>query len=236
MLMKITEIQKQELCQLYVEGYTNQQLSDKYGISLGYVYLILRYNKISIRNRITSTLKKGDVYFKWTILGEPFVKKYSQPSVQTTQILCRCECGSEKIVPIRCNKPVSRMCLDCYHKNGNSTHGQSRTKLYRTFHAMKDRCYNPNNYSYKIYGGKGIKICDEWNNDFFAFKEWAENNGHQDGLSIERRDPRLNYCPENCEWISKSENSIRANEFKDKLIQELLVENQRLKDLLSLKT
>ena len=78
---------------------------------------------------------------------------------------------------------------------------------------MKQRCYNINNPKYYLYGGKNITICDEWLNDYNTFKKWALENGYKPNskLSIDRIDSSKDYCPENCRWISISENSARAN-------------------------
>ena len=69
---------------------------------------------------------------------------------------------------------------------------------------MLRRCYNPNSSSYKWYGGKGITVCDEWRH-CKAFREWALSSGYKPGLSIERIDNEKGYSPENCKWISLSE-------------------------------
>ena len=92
----------------------------------------------------------------------------------------------------------------------NTTHGLSRTKAYRTFHGMKQRCYNTNNPEYKNYGGRGIKICDEWLNDVSKFWEWVLENGwdenkSRDDQSIDRINVNGNYCPENCRIIPMSQ-------------------------------
>lgn len=90
-------------------------------------------------------------------------------------------------------------------------------KLYRTWVGMKQRCSNPNTPSWKHYGGKGIKVCDEWQ-DFEAFRRWSLTNGFNDTptldqmdmLSIERKKSNLDYCPGNCEWITRRENIKRT--------------------------
>lgn len=83
-------------------------------------------------------------------------------------------------------------------------HGMDGTKLYRVWSRMKERCNNKNNKSYKNYGGRGIKFCDEWN-DFIPFMEWAFDNGYKEGLSLDRINVNGNYCPSNCRWITMFE-------------------------------
>lgn len=75
---------------------------------------------------------------------------------------------------------------------------------------MKERCNNPNNKSYQLYGARGIKVCDEWESSFHAFRDWALKNGYSPELEIDRIDPDGPYSPDNCRWITKSENSKRS--------------------------
>ena len=90
-------------------------------------------------------------------------------------------------------------------------------RLDRIFFAMKRRCYNPNNNKYKIYGARGIRICDEWVDNKEEFMRWAVNNGYQVDLTIDRIDVNGNYCPENCRWITiKEQNQNRRNTIKIK--------------------
>ena len=86
------------------------------------------------------------------------------------------------------------------------THWDNK-RLHKIFGGMKDRCYNPNDKSYKWYGEKGIKICDEWMKNPKLFESWALNNGYTDSLTIDRIDENKNYCPENCRWISGVDNA-----------------------------
>ena len=102
--------------------------------------------------------------------------------------------------------------------NPNYRHGLSSTRLYKIFYGMKHRCYNTSNKHYKHYGGRGIKVCDEWLNDFTIFHDWAIANGYKDDLTIDRIDVNGDYEPSNCKWSTQEEqasnkrNSIRANE------------------------
>jgi hypothetical protein len=87
----------------------------------------------------------------------------------------------------------------------------SYTRLYNIWRGMKQRCNNPNHTSYHRYGGRGIKVCFQWEHDFNAFKCWTLRNGYADDLTIDRIDNDEGYNPGNCQWISKADNSKGPN-------------------------
>lgn len=137
----------------------------------------------------------GEKIYKLTIIEELKERdKYGN-----RQWLCQCECGNKKIYTTS-NLNVVKGC-GC----AKGKHKCSQTKLYRTYQRMKNRCYRKNYPQYNNYGGRGIKVCDEWLNDFLTFKNWSLENGYKEGLSIDRINPNGNYEPNNCRWITMFE-------------------------------
>lgn len=91
-------------------------------------------------------------------------------------------------------------------KQGFQTkHGLRKHPLYHNWQGMKNRCYNKNSADYNNYGGRGIKVCDLWKEDFVEFLYWSLKHGWEKGLSLERKDCDKDYSPENCEWIPLSD-------------------------------
>lgn len=89
---------------------------------------------------------------------------------------------------------------------------KSSTRLYRIWQNMKKRCFNPNHPQYKNYGGRGITVCDAWDNSFETFERWALSHGYADDLTIDRINNDGNYTARNCQWITRSENSKKMKE------------------------
>ena len=81
-------------------------------------------------------------------------------------------------------------------------------RLRNIYALMKTRCYNSNAKNYKYYGGKGIRVCDEWKNDFLAFYKWSISNGYDDSLSLDRVEIDKDYEPNNCRWVTAK---VQAN-------------------------
>lgn len=108
-----------------------------------------------------------------------------------------------------------KRCKTCKHINsyGNYisySYKWKNKRIKSIFWQMVNRCYNNQNKNYRFYGAKGIKICDEWLNNPIAFEQWALQNGYEDNLTIDRIDSNKDYCPNNCQWISREENTRKA--------------------------
>lgn len=102
-------------------------------------------------------------------------------------------------------------------------HNLSRSRINKIYLAMKNRCYCKTSDRYSYYGGRGIKICDEWLSDFMSFYNWAMANGYNDKLTIDRINVNGNYEPSNCRWITKGEqsrNTRRNKIYKGKCFSE----------------
>lgn len=95
------------------------------------------------------------------------------------------------------------------YKNGMIRHGLYNTRIHKIWHSMYCRCYYKSTNGYKNYGGRGIKICDEWKHSqgFINFYNWAIENGYEENLTLDRIDVNGNYEPNNCRWITLKEQS-----------------------------
>lgn len=128
-------------------------------------------------------------------LIQPLDKKYG---------LYKCVCGKTKRIvmyDVIHNKTLSCGCL---RNERIIKHSGTRTKLWYVWNDMRYRCEKSYHHAYKHYGGRGIKVCEEWH-DYINFKNWAIKNGYAVGLTIDRTNVNGNYEPNNCQWIPQTE-------------------------------
>lgn len=122
-------------------------------------------------------------------------------------------CGYEIIKPFNHFSAPSAIVNNCKHldRNGNYYNFNKYTwdnkRIGNIFKGMKGRCYDKNDKSYKWYGEKGIKVYKEWIDNPKSFEIWALSNGYEDNLTIDRIDENKDYCPENCRWVTNSDNA-----------------------------
>lgn len=159
-----------------------------------------------------------------SLVGQQFDRLYVKEFIgigetHANTYLCECSCGNETYATyteLINGKKRSCGCLQNeIRRRGNIKHGDCGTRLYRIYKGMKSRCYNPKFPGYKTYGGRGIRVCDEWLNDYKCFREWSLSNNYSDNLSIDRIDNDGNYCPSNCRWATRfvQQNNTSKNKF-----------------------
>jgi len=133
--------------------------------------------------------------------GEKIILPSGQPN---RTIICRCDCGVEK--PVRllhlCRNRITS--CGCVTKTLN---GESKTPICRAWKSMRERC-SPKYFQKHLYFDKGITVCEEWDKNYFSFKEWAVKNGLKKGLQIDRIDNSRGYSPNNCRVTT---NIVNAN-------------------------
>lgn len=164
----------------------------------------------------------GKKFGRLTVIG------VADDGKRKTSYICQCDCGNATKVRADAliagttkscgclkresdRKNVSKVPSNLIMKDRGFKVGG--TRLYSIWQGMKSRCYRKSTPCYERYGGRGIRVCEEWENDYLAFYNWAVNNGYSDDLTIDRINPDGNYEPNNCHWATNEQqgNNRRTN-------------------------
>lgn len=160
----------------------------------------------------------GDKFNRLTIVKEVERGKHNE-----IRYSCLCDCGESKIIKktsLTTGRTGSCGCFrrELHAKNAkerNTTHGLSSHPLFNIWRGIKKRCYLKTNENYRLYGERGVRMCDEWRNDFVSFYNWCISNGWEKGLQIDKDIiprklgiPPLLYSPEMCSIVTCEENNF----------------------------
>lgn len=149
----------------------------------------------------------GQVIGKLTVIGRAIVNdKHGQ-----ARWVCTCACGNKTIIRGSELRHGGQKSCGCSQTVGAAaarrTHGMSGTSLHRLWRNMINRCERAETHNFHRYGGRGIRVCDEWRKDATAFISWCQSNGYKHGLELDRRDNDAGYSPDNCRFVTRLENA-----------------------------
>ena len=115
---------------------------------------------------------------------------------------CRCDCGNEKVIALSSLIQKATKSCGCLHREFVFIHGLSKTRTFKTWDSMLQRCNNPKNRSFKYYGAKGITFCERW---LFFENFFADMGTRPIGTTLDRIRNDGNYEPSNCKWSTRKE-------------------------------
>ena len=141
------------------------------------------------------------------VAGQRFGRLLALRHLGEGKWLCQCDCGKQSTPSVTALKKGMTQSCGCYHQERRVKHGFYKDRQYRVWLSMRQRCENPNDRSYKNYGGRGITVCERWQ-EFVNFL--ADMGPRPKGFDIDRIDNSRGYEPGNCRWVSRRQNLLNT--------------------------
>ena len=135
-------------------------------------------------------------YGRLTVIAKDF------DDIKKRKWFCKCDCGNTKSVDRNAFIRGLTTSCGCAHKEIMTTHGEHATRLYNIWQNMKARCASTNFNKTEFHGSRGVTVCQEWQESFIKFRDWAHTNGYAEDLSIDRVNGAKVYGPETCQWAT----------------------------------
>lgn len=183
------------------DNLSNKELCDALGVNRN--QLLYKCRELGLHRERREDFE-GRTIGNLTVIG-PDTSYDDGGDARRRRWICRCNiCGNVFTInhfTLKYNDPYSHCkCSQTGENAHRYKHGGTRSTLYRRWVNMKTRCYNPNDDSYRFYGGRGIKVCDEWLS-FENYRDWCVSNGWDETKSVDRIDNDKWYSPDNCRII-----------------------------------